>query len=48
MLEEVLEVAMNDSTFRSDDLEFTFAARVRASMLLPPFCNAEITDIKSC
>ncbi|EEP76747.1 prephenate dehydrogenase [Uncinocarpus reesii 1704] len=27
LLDEVLETAINDNTFRSDDLEFTFAAR---------------------
>ena len=33
LLEEVLDTAIDDNTFRSDDLEFTFAARV--SDLLP-------------
>lgn len=28
LLEEALDTAIDDSTFRSDDLEFTFAARV--------------------
>lgn len=28
MLDEVIDIAINDNTFRSDDLEFTFAARV--------------------
>ena len=28
LLEEVIETAIEDDTFRSDDLEFTFAARV--------------------
>lgn len=28
MLEEVIKTAIYDDTFRSDDLEFTFAARV--------------------
>ncbi|KAK2737371.1 prephenate dehydrogenase (NADP(+)) [Myotisia sp. PD_48] len=27
LLDEVLDIAINDNTFRSDDLEFTFAAR---------------------
>jgi len=27
LLEEVLDIAIDDNTFRSDDLEFTFAAR---------------------
>lgn len=28
LLDEVLDIAIDDQTFRSDDLEFTFAARV--------------------
>lgn len=28
LLDEVLQTAIQDNTFRSDDLEFTFAARV--------------------
>lgn len=28
LLEEVIETAIEDNTFRADDLEFTFAARV--------------------
>lgn len=28
LLEETLDIAIDDTTFRSDDLEFTFAARV--------------------
>jgi hypothetical protein len=28
LLDEVLDIAIDDHTFRSDDLEFTFAARV--------------------
>jgi prephenate dehydrogenase (NADP+) len=28
LLEEVIDTAIEDDTFRSDDLEFTFAARV--------------------
>lgn len=31
MLEQALDTAIDDQTFRSDDLEFTFAARVRES-----------------
>ena len=27
LLEEVIDTAINDNTFRADDLEFTFAAR---------------------
>ncbi|KAI5287152.1 prephenate dehydrogenase (NADP(+)) [Ascosphaera aggregata] len=27
LLEDIMDIAMNDDTFRSDDLEFTFAAR---------------------
>lgn len=33
LLEECLETAIEDNTFRADDLEFTFAARVRAISL---------------
>ena len=29
LLEECIDTAINDNTFRADDLEFTFAARVR-------------------
>lgn len=29
LLDEVVDTAIEDNTFRSDDLEFTFAARVR-------------------
>lgn len=28
LLDEVINIAVDDNTFRSDDLEFTFAARV--------------------
>lgn len=28
LLSEVIDTAINDNSFRSDDLEFTFAARV--------------------
>jgi prephenate dehydrogenase (NADP+) len=28
LLEEVIQVAIEDDSFRADDLEFTFAARV--------------------
>lgn len=28
LLEEAIDTAIDDNTFRSDDLEFTFAARV--------------------
>lgn len=28
LLDEALDTAIDDNTFRSDDLEFTFAARV--------------------
>lgn len=28
LLDEVIDIAIEDNTFRSDDLEFTFAARV--------------------
>lgn len=29
LLEECIDTAIEDNTFRADDLEFTFAARVR-------------------
>lgn len=32
LLDEIIDIAIEDNTFRSDDLEFTFAARVRLSM----------------
>lgn len=35
LLEEVIDTAIEDNTFRADDLEFTFAARV--SLLFPVF-----------
>ena len=31
LLDEVINIAIDDNTFRSDDLEFTFAARVSTS-----------------
>jgi len=34
LLNEVIDIAINDNTFRSDDLEFTFAARVSRSYRL--------------
>lgn len=41
LLDEILDIAIDDNTFRSDDLEFTFAARVSfdaqpCSLLLHP------------
>ena len=33
LLEEALDTAIDDNTFRSDDLEFTFAARVSIHMI---------------
>jgi len=36
LLNEVINVAINDHSFRSDDLEFTFAARVS-------LCNLGLT-----
>jgi hypothetical protein len=35
LLEEVIETAIEDNTFRADDLEFTFAARVCLLSILP-------------
>jgi prephenate dehydrogenase (NADP+) len=34
LLDESIDTAFTDNTFRSDDLEFTFAARVSISMVL--------------
>jgi hypothetical protein len=38
LLNEVIDTAIDDNTFRSDDLEFTFAARVRICLycVVPP------------
>lgn len=33
LLDEALDTAIDDNTFRSDDLEFTFAARVSLTSL---------------
>jgi prephenate dehydrogenase (NADP+) len=33
LLDEVIRIAIEDNTFRSDDLEFTFAARVSPVVL---------------
>lgn len=35
LLDETLQAAIEDKTFRSDDLEFTFAARVSHPFHLP-------------
>ena len=35
LLEEVIDTAIVDNTFRADDLEFTFAARVRTIFIVP-------------
>ena len=34
LLEEAIDTAIEDNTFRADDLEFTFAARVSGSSLI--------------
>lgn len=34
LLDEVINTAIENNTFRSDDLEFTFAARVSSSFFL--------------
>lgn len=36
LLDEALNTAIDDNTFRSDDLEFTFAARVSLPATWPP------------
>jgi len=40
LLDEVIRIAIEDNTFRSDDLEFTFAARVNRILSDPDFCLA--------
>lgn len=40
LLDEVLDIAIDDHTFRSDDLEFTFAARVSLPLSSPPSLNS--------
>lgn len=42
LLEEALDTAIDDNTFRSDDLEFTFAARVSC----PP--SLDYRDVRAC
>lgn len=37
LLEEVIDIAIHDNSFRSDDLEFTFAARVSPHTLFQGF-----------
>jgi prephenate dehydrogenase (NADP+) len=44
-LEEVIDTAINDNTFRRDDLEFTFAARVS---IHPLFSLSIIISPESC
>lgn len=44
MLEQALDTAIDDQTFRSDDLEFTFAARVS----LPRFERERINFTYPC
>lgn len=41
LLEEVIDTAIEDNTFRADDLEFTFAARVSCSCYGPVFHRRE-------
>lgn len=43
ILDEVIKTAIEDDTFRSDDLEFTFAARVSSiTDSLPLYCPESI------
>ena len=42
LLDEALDTAIDDSTFRSDDLEFTFAARAGLDARPIP-CNLVLT-----
>ena len=35
LLDEAINTAVEDNTFRSDDLEFTFAARVSGTVFSP-------------
>ena len=44
LLDETLKAAIEDKTFRSDDLEFTFAARV-SHLLSPPTLLCGITSL---
>lgn len=41
LLEEVIDTAIDDNTFRGDDLEFTFAARVS----LDPYTFHDTSDL---
>lgn len=40
LLDEALDTAIDDNTFRSDDLEFTFAARVSLEDYTLAVCSA--------
>lgn len=44
LLEEALDIAIDDNTFRSDDLEFTFAARVSLNQALISASSLGITN----
>jgi hypothetical protein len=41
LLDEVINTAIEDNTFRSDDLEFTFAARVSGNFVSISGCTRE-------
>jgi hypothetical protein len=42
LINEVIDTAIEDNTFRSDDLEFTFAARVRTPECAAVSCSSEM------
>jgi len=48
LLEETLDIAIDDTTFRSDDLEFTFAARVSSLCSVWKFWNQISTPRSLC
>jgi hypothetical protein len=43
LIDEVIDTAIEDNTFRSDDLEFTFAARVSLRQYLFPLVVGLLT-----
>ena len=47
LLDEVINTAIEDNTFRSDDLEFTFAARVSGNFVSISGCTQQNLSIQS-
>ena len=45
LLDEVINTATDDNTFRSDDLEFTFAARVSLPFITPLARNLPLPNV---